>query len=121
MEPPHDADATESSRITVSGHQVDVGEGLRAYAAEQITGAASKYFGGVEDVAVTFSHTGNGGFGCSVRVHSGRGLHFDGFGEGAEAHLAFNQALGRVAKQLRRRKRALREDKPSNPAKEGPL
>jgi ribosome-associated translation inhibitor RaiA len=121
MEPPRDADATEASRITVSGHQLDLGEGLKAYATEQITGTASKYFGGVEDVAVTFSRTGKGGFGCSVRVHSGRDLHFDGYGEGAEAHLAFNQALGRVAKQLRRRKRALREDKPSNPAKEGPL
>ena len=121
MEPPRDADATESSRITVSGHQMDVGEGLRAYAAEQVTEVGSKYFGGVEDVAVTFSRTGKGGFGCSVRVHPGRGMHFDGYGEGAEAHLAFNQALGRVAKQPRRRKRALREDKPSNPAKEGPL
>jgi ribosomal subunit interface protein len=121
MEPPRHADATEASRITVSGHQVDVGEGLRAYAAGQIADVASKYFGGVEDVAVTFSRTAKGGFGCSVRVHSGRDLQFDGHREGAEAHLAFNQALGRVAKQLRRRKRALREDKPVNPAKEGLL
>jgi len=147
MEPPRGADATEASRITGSGHQVDVGdglgacatgqitavraeylrggggvgEGLRACATGQITEVGSKYFGGVEDVAVTFSHTGKGGLGCSVRLHSGRDLHFDGHGEGAEAHLASNQALGRVAKQLRRRKRALREDEPSNPAKEGPL
>ncbi len=121
MEPPRDADAAETSRITVSGHQVDVGEGLRAYATGQITEVGSKYFGGVEDVAVTFPRTGKGGFGCSVRVHSGRDLHFDGHGEGAEAHPAFDQALGCVAKQLRRRKRALRKDKPSNPAKEGPF
>ena len=121
MEPPRDADATEVSRITVSGHQMDVGEALRTYATDQITDMAGKYFGGVEDVAVTFSRTGKGGFGCSIRVHSGRGLHFDGHGEGAEAHVAFNQALGRVAKQLRRRKRALREDKPVNPNKQGPL
>ena len=121
MEPPRDADATGASRITVSGHQVDVGEGFRACATGRIAEVGSKYFGGVEDVAVTFSRTGKGGFGCSVRVHSGRDLHFDGHGEGAEAHLAFNQALGRVAKQLRRRKRALREDKPVNPTKEGLL
>jgi len=119
MEPPRDADATEASRITISGHQMDVGGGLRTYATEQITGVASKYFGGVEDVAVTFSRIGKGGFGCSIRVHSGRELHFDGYGEQAEAHTAFNQALGRVAKQLRRRKRAVREDKPVNPTKQG--
>ena len=121
MEPPRDEDATDTSRITVSGHQVDLGEGLRAYATGQVTEVGSKYFGGVEDVAVTFSRTGNGGFGCSIRVHSGRDLHFDAYGDHAEAHAAFNQALQRVAKQLRRRKRALREDKPVNPTKEGLL
>ena len=120
MEPPQDAD-TDESRITVSGHQVDVGQGLRTYATEQLKDVASKYFGGVEDVAVTFSRTGKGGFGCSIRVHSGRGLYFDGYADGAEAHVAFNQALGHVAKQLRRRKRALREDKPVNPTKQGVL
>jgi ribosomal subunit interface protein len=121
MEPPQDADTAETSRITVSGHQVDVGQGLRTYATEQLNGVASKYFGGAEDVAVTFSRTGKGGFGCSIRVHSGRGLYFDGQAENAEAHAAFNQALERVAKQLRRRKRALREDKPVNPTKQGLL
>ena len=40
--------------------------------------------------------------------------------DAAKAYLAFNQALGRVAKQLRRRKGALREDKPVNPTKAGP-
>jgi ribosomal subunit interface protein len=121
MEPPQDADIAETSRITVSGHQVDVGQGLRTYATEQLNGVASKYFGGAEDVAVTFSRTGKGGFGSSIRVHSGRDLYFDGQAENAEAHVAFNQALERVAKQLRRRKRALREDKPVNPTKQGLL
>jgi len=121
MEPPRDADTADTSRITVSGHQVDVGEGLRTYATEQLTGVAAKYFGSVEDVAVTFSRTGKGGFGCSIRVHSGRSLFFDGHAEHADAHTAFNQALEHVAKQLRRRKRALREDKPVNPTKQGLL
>lgn len=121
MEPQRGADATDTSRFTVSGHQVDVGEALRTYATEQLAGVAAKYFGGVEDVAVTFSRTGKGGFGCSIRVHSGRDLRFDGHAEDADAHVAFNQAMERVAKQLRRRKRALREDKPVNPDKQGVL
>ena len=87
----------------------------------QLRGIASKYFGGAEDIAVTFSRTGKGGFGCSIRVHAGRNLYFDGEGENAEAAVAFNRALERVAKQLRRRKRALREDKPANPTKAGLL
>ncbi len=118
MEPQDNADG---ARITVSGHQVDVGDALRGHATAQLRGIASKYFGRAEDIAVTFSRTGKGGFGCSIRVHAGRNLYFDGEGENAEAAVAFNQALERVAKQLRRRKRALREDKHQNPTKAGLL
>src|SRR5687768_5083814 len=50
MELPQNADATETSRITVSGHQVDVGDGLRDHATTQLAGVASKYFGGAEDI-----------------------------------------------------------------------
>jgi ribosomal subunit interface protein len=121
MELPQDADATETSRITVSGHQVDVGDGLRDHATTQLAGIASKYFGGAEDIAITFSRPGKGGFGCTIRVHAGRDLHFDGQAENGDAYAAFNQALERVAKQLRRRKRALREDKPVNALKQGLL
>ena len=121
MEPRQDADDTIASRIIVSGHQVDVGETLRQHATEQLDALARKYFGGAEDITCTFSRTGKGGFGCAIRVHSGRGLYFDGEGENTAAPVAFNQALERVAKQLRRRKRELREDKPVNPTKDGVL
>lgn len=121
MSPPRDTDASPIASIAVSGHQVDVGDGLREHAITQLTDVSSKYFGGAEDVTVTFSRTGKGGFGCSIRVHAGRGLYFDGEADNGDAYVAFNQALERVAKQLRRRKRALREDKPVNPTKEGLL
>jgi len=118
MTPPPGAEAVNSSRITISGHQLDVGDALREHAAEQLRDVSSKYFGGAEDIAVTFSRTGKGGFGCSIRIHAARG-HFDGEAESGDAYAAFNQALERVAKQLRRRKRVLREDKPVNPTKGG--
>jgi ribosome-associated translation inhibitor RaiA len=120
MEPRQETDDT-ASRIIVSGHQVDVGEALRGHATEQLDALAQKYFGGAEDITCTFSRIGNGGFGCAIRVHSGRGLYFDGEGEHAVAQAAFAQALERVAKQLRRRKRELREDKPVNPTRDGVL
>lgn len=120
MEPRQDADDL-ASRIIVSGHQVDVGETLRDHATEQLGALGRKYFGGAEDVTCTFSRTGNGGFGCAIRVHSGRGLYFDGEAEHAAAPAAFSLALERVAKQLRRRKRELREDKPVNPTRDGVL
>ena len=121
MAPPRDSDATEAPRFTIAGHQMDVGDRLRAHALDGLRDIAAKYFDGAEDASVTFSRTGNGGFGCGIRFHAGRGLFFDGHAENGDAYLAFNQALERVAKQLRRRKRALREDKPTNPTRQGTL
>jgi ribosomal subunit interface protein len=120
MRPPKDVEATDTSRITVSGHQMDVGDALREYATTQLANLAGKFFGGAEDMVATFNKTGNGGFLCSVRVHAGRS-YFDGKAEAREPHAAFNEALEHVAKQLRRLKRELREDKAVNPTKEGLL
>lgn len=121
MDQDRNDDAGEASRFTIAGHQMDLGDSLRAHTLAGLREIAAKYFDGAEDAAVTFSRTGKGGFGCSLRFHAGRGLFFEGRGENAEAALAFNQALERVAKQLRRRKRALREDKPTNPTRQGVL
>jgi ribosomal subunit interface protein len=122
MEPPRDGnDTADTSRFIISGHQVDVGDALREHAMRGLSETASKYFDGAEDASVTFSRTGKGGFACNLRFHAGRGLFFDSHGEHEDAYVAFNQALERVAKQLRRRKRELREDKPANPARQGVL
>jgi ribosomal subunit interface protein len=111
----------DTPRIAIHGHQMDVGEALRTHVTEHLLAVSGKYFGGAQDMTTRFSRTGNGGFACSVRVHVGRDLFFDGTAEAPEAPVAFNTALEHVAKQLRRRKRALREDKPVNPTKEGLL
>ncbi|WP_159348558.1 HPF/RaiA family ribosome-associated protein [Roseomonas harenae] len=119
MAAPEDVDIAREGRIIVSGHQVDVGEALRTHATEQLTRLSAKYFNGAEDITATFSPGGKGaGFGCNVRVHAGRGLFFDGHGEHSRnAYTAFASALEHVAKQLRRQKRAMREDKPVNATK----
>nr|WP_238940562.1 HPF/RaiA family ribosome-associated protein [Pseudoroseomonas ludipueritiae] len=120
---PDDIDTAREGRIIVSGHQIDVGDALRTHATEQASRLSQKYFDGAEDITITFSPGGKGaGFGCNVRVHAGRGLFFDGHGEHASnAYTAFSTALERVDKQLRRRKRAMREDKPVNAMKEALL
>jgi ribosomal subunit interface protein len=115
---PDDIQAADSPSIAIHGHQMDVGEALRSHVTEKLTGIAGKYLG-AEDMTARFSRTGHGGFACSVRVHAGKGLFFEGSAEASEAPVAFNAALEHVAKQLRRRKRELREDKPVNPDKEG--
>ncbi|MBL6457173.1 DEAD/DEAH box helicase [Belnapia sp. T6] len=115
---PEDNQAADSPNIAIHGHQMDVGEALRTHVTDKLMGVAEKYLG-AEDMTARFSRTGHGGFSCSVRVHAGKNLFFDGSAEAAEAPIAFNEALEHVAKQLRRRKRELREDKPVNPDKQG--
>jgi ribosomal subunit interface protein len=123
MAAPDNLDTAREGRVIVSGHQTDVGDALRAHATEQALRLSEKYFDGAEDITITFSPGGKGaGFGCNIRVHAGRGLFFDGHSEHSNnAYTAFSQALERVAKQLRRQKRALREDKPVNAMKEALL
>lgn len=123
MAAPENTDTARDGRIVVSGQQIDVGDALRTHATEQASRLSQKYFDGAEDIAITFSPGGKGaGFGCNVRVHAGRGLFFDGHGEHpSNAYTAFATALERVDKQLRRRKRAMREDKPVNAMKEALL
>ncbi|SHI96494.1 ribosomal subunit interface protein [Roseomonas rosea] len=123
MAAPEIRDGEDEGRIIVSGHQTDVGDALRTHVTEQARRLSAKYFNGAEDITVTFSPGGKGaGFGCNVRVHAARGLFFDGHGEHSNnAYTAFSTALERVAKQLRRQKRALREDKRVNATKEALL
>jgi ribosomal subunit interface protein len=123
MAVPDDADVAREGKIIVSGHQTEVGDALRTHAMEQLERLSAKYFDGAEDITATFSRGNKGvGFSCNIRVHAGRGLFFDGQGEhGRNAYTAFAAALERVAKQLRRQKRALREDKPVNSMKQALL
>ncbi|UFN47177.1 ribosome-associated translation inhibitor RaiA [Roseomonas sp. OT10] len=115
--------ALEDGTITVSGHQTEIGEALRSHATEQLRRLTAKYFGKADDATAIFSRSEKKhGFACNIRVHAGRGLLFDGQGDDpANAYAAFAQALERVDKQMRRQKRALREDKPVNAMKEALL
>lgn len=117
------ASVEREGRIIVSGHQTELGEALKTYATDELEKLSAKYFNGAEDVTATVSRTGKGnGFAWSIRVHAARGMYFDGQGEHNDnAYTAFNTALEHVAKQLRRRKREVREDKPSNALKDGLL
>lgn len=112
-------DTVAEPNVHISGHQVELSDALKEHVRTHLLGVAEKYLG-AEDAAVTFSRSGSG-FGCTVRVHAGHAVYCDGQAENHDAYAAFNAALERVAKQLRRRKRELREDKPVNPDKQGVL
>lgn len=114
--------AAEDSQVFVSGKQVEIGLTLQEHVKAQMRGLAAKYFGNAVEASATFcKHPKGIRFTCQARMHAGRGMYFDGYGEHGTAQGAFAEALEHVAKQLRRQKRAMREDKPINATKAGAL
>jgi ribosomal subunit interface protein len=94
-------------QVQVTGKQVDVGEALRARVSDEITNSIGKYFerdGGGADVVVTREGAAFK-VDCAVTLASGQQLTSHGLG--ADAHVAFDAALERMDKRIRRYKRRL--------------
>lgn len=93
--------------ISVTGRQMEVGSALTGHVEEHIEQAVTKYFDRAIDAAVAFGKEGPK-IRADITVHPGpRGLIVQGGGEGGDAYLAFDVALERISKQLRRYKRKL--------------
>ena len=94
--------------ITVKGKQMDAGDALRVYVEENLAPTVSKYFDRALDAAVVFSREAHN-FRADISVHAGRGVTMQGRADASDAHAAFDAALERIAKQLRRYKRRLQD------------
>src|SRR3712207_4386032 len=96
--------------VTVQSSNVHLGDGLPDYARENILRVASKYFGRLNTASAHFTKEGIS-YRCSVNMQVGGLSVKSGEAKDKNIYLAFNAALAKVAKQLRRTKRELREDK----------
>lgn len=86
---------------------MDVGDSLRTHASNNLIEVVEKYFTHAIDATIIFSREGND-FKADISVHPGpRGLVVQSTTAGADAYGAFDGALERVSKQLRRYKRRL--------------
>lgn len=95
-------------RIQVSGKQIDIGEALQAHVTGALAEATGKYAGRPIGATVVFSRPGHG-MACEIIVHLSTGLTAQANGAAPDAYAAFDAALGRMAKQLRRHKRRLKD------------
>lgn len=95
--------------IRVSGHQVDTGEALQSHATTRLTVIVDKYFARALSSHVTFGRAPAGAFRCDIITHVMHGLVLKGAGIAHDAHAAFDQAVDRIDKQLRRYKRRLND------------
>jgi ribosomal subunit interface protein len=96
-------------RVQVAGRQMDVGEALRSRIESELASGVGKYFNRATDAVVTVAKNG-GGIGVEVdcTVHLASGISLQAAGHGGDAHGAFDDALGKLEKRVRRYKRRLR-------------
>lgn len=93
--------------ISVTGRQMEVGSALTGHVEENLEQAVIKYFDRAIDAAVAFGREGPK-IRVDITVHPGpRGMMVQGGGEATDAYSAFDVALERISKQLRRYKRKL--------------
>lgn len=93
--------------IRISGHQVDTGAALQEHAAERLGGIVEKYFERALSSHVTFGKAPAGSFTCDIVTHVTQGTILKAQGSASDAHVALDEAAGRIEKQLRRYKRRL--------------
>lgn len=94
--------------VQVTGKHVDVGEALRSRVADELSASILKYFerdGGAADVVVSRERS-SFRVDCVVTLASGQQLTTHGVG--ADAHAAFDVALEKLTKRIRRYKTRLR-------------
>ena len=111
---------TVDKNITVQSSNVDLGSNLPEHARQSILRVASKYFGRLNTASVHFTREGIT-YRCSVNMQMGALPMKSGDARDKDIYLAFNSALDKVAKQLRRTKRELREDKGQRVGKDATL
>jgi ribosomal subunit interface protein len=94
--------------LTVKGKQLDVGDALRTYVAEQLNTIAGKYFSNPIEATVVFAHDAYL-YKADISVHVGRGMLLQSSADATEIYPAFDAACEKVGKRLRRYKRRLRD------------
>src|SRR5687767_12770487 len=101
---------TVDKNITVQSSSVDLGSSLPGHVRDSVLRVASKYFGRLNTASVHFNREGIT-YRCSVNMQMGGLPMKSAEARDKDIYVAFNAALEKVAKQLRRTKREVREDK----------
>jgi ribosomal subunit interface protein len=97
-------------QIQVSGHQLAAGDAFREYATSELEAVREKYFKRALSANVTLHPGPHGaGFACDAVLHVRGNVILKASGQGARAQPAFDVALAKIDKQLRRHVRRLHD------------
>jgi ribosomal subunit interface protein len=100
--------------ISVGSSNVDLGSAFRSSAEAAIRKSVAKHMGRLTAASVHVAAEGSS-YRCSLTIQVGGTPTLAAEGDGPDVPAAFRAALEKVDKQLRRTKRALREDRHNRP------
>src|SRR5262252_7664763 len=95
-------------QLTVTGKQTEIGEALRRHVEASLGSILGKYFKTAIEAHVVFSKEAHLSR-AEVSIHIGRGIVVNAGAAALETQAAFDAAADRIAKQMRRYKRRLRD------------
>jgi len=95
-------------QLTITGKQIETGEGLRRHVEASLGSILGKYFKTAIEAHVVFSKEAHLSR-AEVSIHIGRGIVVNAGAAALETQAAFDAAADRIAKQMRRYKRRLRD------------
>src|SRR5437016_1557481 len=94
--------------LTVTGKQTDTGDALRRHVEASLGSILEKYFKTAIEAHVVFSKEAHMSR-AEISLHIGRGIVVNAGAAAVDTYTAYDAAAERVAKQLRRYKRRLRD------------
>ena len=94
-------------QIHIAARRFDIGENLPENVRSQLTAAVSKHFDRDAEADVTFAKE-RIGFRADCNVHLSSGTTMQAHGSGPDTYKAFDAALDRLEKQVRRYTRRLK-------------
>jgi ribosomal subunit interface protein len=96
-------------QLTVQGKQMDLGDALKSHVEGKLEDINSKYFNRAIDATVTFSPEGHAFTKTHISIRVGKDIMVISDATENDPYVAFDSAAEKVAKQLRRYKRKLRD------------
>src|SRR5262245_48139592 len=95
-------------QLTVTGKQTDTGDALRRHVEASLRSILGKYFKTAIEAHVVFAKEAHLSR-AEISIHVGRGIEVNASAAANETYTAYDAAAERLAKQLRRYKRRLRD------------
>ncbi len=95
-------------QLTVEGKQLDIGDALRQYVEDQLTDAAKKYFANPIEATVVLAKETSLLFSADISIHVGKNILLQAHHEANDPYAAFDVAVSRLTKRMRRYKDKLR-------------